>query len=202
MRLARALSPHVVQHGGRAYRVRPPCVGEALVLLATQPGADDADPARFDAALAAWLPLSLYSALRASPALSLHLVRRVLQADVPARLGAAGLDAGGGALSWEAAVADYALAYAVRPADVLAEPWPLFLALAAELAAATARAQLRQVDLVVLPHAGSHAAEIMGRLRRAAGLGHGAPRTVSRMLVDHAYREEQLAALSHAFGAA
>jgi hypothetical protein len=128
--------------GGRAYTVRPPDVRTAVaVLSALRAG----DYRLVREAVTGWLPLSLVSvlfSLSVSPSESVRVIERCLTAGSPEATREAQAEAKEDALDkgWGLVLAEYRYAF---KADVMREPWPLFLHQLAELRRVQAREMLR-----------------------------------------------------------
>lgn len=220
MDLAAASRRQAVVLGGRRYRLRPPTVEEALVLLGAESGAE----AGGLVALAAWLPASLLLAVRPmSPRQRAHVVGRLLKAFTPDLREPSQMGAGGeegedgepadgppgepaGEPDWPVLLLEYAMAVGADPYVVYQRtPWPFFLMMLRDLTCADARQQLRRVDLAVLPHA-KEPGRVFDRLERRArqrstGSGaHVGDPARSRMMTDPDYRAAQLRKLDRFFG--
>lgn len=207
MELVRVTIPQVVRVRGRAFRVRPPCVGEVLTLSATQPGAETEDRAVFLEVLRTWLPLRLYDVLRREPDPA-RLVHQLVGRFSPPPPEVEDTDDDEQAddedvvATWESLLADYAMAYAVDPHAVwTSTPWGVFLAFLWQLVPAEARRQLRHLDWITYPHAAKGAEQIEQRMRRRArGEAPTADPTESRMMTDPEYRADKLRELEGFFG--
>ncbi len=192
--LAQSFAPRPYVLRGRTYWLRPPMVGEAITLFATLEGALQGEPSHVDIflrTLRGWL-LSCH-ALRVYDDFRVLVGGGVPATVVPELMALIGdgapKDGGGGKkmtlreiveAPWDAAVRDYAYAFAREPHLVLlSTPWPFFLLAMGWADMKEAAEDLRQMHTAGLPYIKSpeKRRKAVGKLRRRAkGIRSGSKR--------------------------
>lgn len=164
--------PRLVSDGRRDYNVRPPTVGEALVLIHAGPVAvnGDLDSQKIIlGTLRDWYPKRLWKKLRRKPVA--HLVGSALEIANDA-LKKSESKKSGKPVDWMRLTAQFMDVYRYRFQEVMSMPWPAFIALSDQMIVVKSLRKLDQIPVAMIPHYADSAARqgaIMS-IRADAGL--------------------------------
>lgn len=196
------------------FLVRPATVAEAIQILDVHPAASAPEEEPYESArfalldvLDGWLPEAMYATMeRLSPESCANLavqhlsvgaedtdvyrvaLARALESPADAREGAP-------ERSWSSVLADYRAAFHEPLADVLAEPWPLFLAQCGELDRIRARRKYDAWEVAIHASGMGNAGKWATALFEAAGLGTIAEQVATAAQRPADWKEKQQAAL-------
>lgn len=172
MSIMDTILPRLVSAGRRDFNVRPPTVGEALVLIHAGPVAASGD---LDAqkiilgTLREWYPKRLWRKIRRRP--FVQIVKSALDIANDA-LKKSETKKPGKPVDWMRLTAQFMDVYRYRFEEVIAMPWPAFIALSDQMIVVKSLRKLDQIPVAMIPHYADSAARqgaIMS-IRADAGL--------------------------------